>query len=77
MRAPTKMEELTPLEKFIGYAILGTIGFILMGAFIMLIFWLRNTGRIFLCFVCFVGAPVVVFVAQSLFEHFLDRRGRL
>lgn len=77
MRKPTKMEELTPLEKFIGYAILGTIGFVLLALYVMLVFWLRNTGRTFLCFLCFVGVPVVVIVVQSLFEHFLDRRGRL
>ena len=69
-----RKHELTPLEKYIGYAIMGVIGTILGTIYILFLLWARNQGRILLCFIGFVAAPVVILTANSLIEHFIYAR---
>lgn len=69
-------ETLSPLEKFIAYAIVGLGSAFLMFLWAWAVMYLRNAGRIFLCFVVFVGVPSVVAVISGLIDHFweLNRR---
>lgn len=73
MKKPERqVEELTPLEKFIGYAVVGTVSVILILVWVWLVVSLANFGRVMLSFLAFVAGPVLVFVGQSLWEHFSE-----
>lgn len=70
MKKSKKIDELTPLEKFIGYTVVGTVSVILILVWVWLVVSLANFGRVMLSFLAFVAGPVLVFVGQSLWEHF-------
>lgn len=71
MKKPERqVEELTPLEKFIGYAVVGTVSMILVAVWVWLVVSLANFGKVMLSFLAFVAGPVLVIVGQMLWEHF-------
>lgn len=73
MSRDKKMSELTPLERGIGYMILGILGTVAGIVYALLLLYLRNAGKVFLMYMALIFVPIATVTLQSVWEHFQER----